>query len=111
LICSICKGTAKKNCPECKGTGYIFQSTKCTVCNGSGQDYSEVKNWSVERIRFELDTLEKDNQQCRAELRELEDYDDSDGRGAPVGIEINYRRISENDKKIETLRNKIRGKI
>lgn len=101
----------QKKCPACNETGYMYQSSKCTVCNGSGLDYSEMKSWSVKRIRFEIDILEKDNQQCRAELRGLEDYDDSDGRGAPVGIEINYRRISENDKKIDALRNIIGTRI
>lgn len=55
--------------------------------------------------------LQNDNRNCRDELRELEDYDDSDGRGAPIGIEINYRRISENDKNIELLKSIIREKL
>lgn len=111
LICPVCNGTTRMGCPECNGSGIISQSAKCMTCNGSGRDYSVLKNWSIERIRFELDVLEKNNKQLYAELRELEGCDCSDGRGYPVGIDYNYNLISKNDTDIEILRNIIRNKI
>lgn len=111
LTCPICNGTGKIDCPKCGGRGAINQNITCKACSGSGRDYSEVRNWSIERIRFELDVLEKDNQHCYAELRDLEGSDCSDGRGYPVGIDYNYNKIARNDKTIQVLRNIMRNRI
>ncbi len=73
-------------------------------------ELSEAKNWSVQRLQFEINTLEREIDKCREELRDLEDYED-DGRGAPVGIEVNYRRIANHEETIEKLRNIIRAKL
>lgn len=34
LVCTICKGTARRNCPQCKGNGNVSKS--CFHCGGTG---------------------------------------------------------------------------
>jgi hypothetical protein len=80
VVCSTCKGTTKKKCHKCNGTGYIPQSIKCITCNGSGQVEDEkfrawinsLRGFSVDRLRDEKDRRRHKISGYRSKLGQLQ---------------------------------------
>lgn len=75
----------------------------------------EAKKWSLERLRFELDTLREELRSQKADLRHLEmeyELNPSDWGGSyPVGLDSIPREINRIKDKIQALEDIIRSKL
>ena len=90
-------------------------------------DRNEAENWTIERLRFELETLERKYDNLGRELREIEEdyYDETpetnpsafDRHGmrladaAPVGLTSIPPRMDRIEKEIRMFRSIIRKKM
>jgi hypothetical protein len=77
--------------------------------------YSEAKEWSIERLRFELDNLRHELREKESELRYLErEFDRSPGDWGgshPIGLDTVPIEMAEIKKNIERINNIIRQKL
>lgn len=79
-------------------------------------DVTEAKSWSMERLKFEIETRRQDIQDIQRELsdirREYEEDPDSWGPGGyPGALDFMPRDIGNLQSEIEKLREIVRSKI
>ncbi len=88
---------------------------------------NEAKNWSVDRLRFEIETLERKYDELRTELREIQEdyYNDTPktnpsafdslgmrtAAGAPIGLSSIPRELEHIKKQINALRDIVRSEL
>lgn len=78
-------------------------------------DISEARGWSIERMKFEIETRRQDVQDLQRELSDLrleyaEDPDSWHG-SYPGGLDFLPRDISKLQNEIESLRELMRSKL
>jgi hypothetical protein len=78
-------------------------------------DSEEAKNWSTERIKFEIETRRQDMRDAQQELSDIRmefaEDPDSWGGSHPCGLDSIPNQIERLQKEIATLRDIMRSKL
>lgn len=80
-----------------------------------GLDLGEAKTWSIERIKFEIETRRQDIQDLQQELSDIRmeyaEDPDTPGGGYPEGLDTIPTAIANIQQEINLLREIIRSKL